>query len=279
MYVPFWIDEHASDPSKRVVVLRQFLDKPVAAWAVLRASLKAEKTGGVFAGTEEAITVCLKRIESKDESFPNDPSRIIAIITSIAKENGCEVMFKQNQDPLNSEARTIADTCGLSVESSFHPYDYVTSTLLSGAPEDLDTAQASIQKSTVQRLSPSLMVVKSPISAAVPKSEKSSFGLSWEVKLPMEALEEILGHAVMNKQKSRFVLLVRDGTRCNIFFGSESAYTIVQAIDQYVNHLKDLYVPPKGYDMDSSNEDGSSIELDDMDIERPPTGRCRFWQL
>ena len=265
MYVAFWIRPEEHNPNKRLVVCRPYQESPNTAWAVLRASIREKRTGGIIAGPKEDIDKCVEMFEKEDQNWPDDPDRMVAAITTMVRESktDCQVIFKQNVDPKFTKTWAVLDGCGLAAELTGNEEEGWSVNAI-GSAAAVETAAEALGENASIKIGTRLHVrLQEPQEIAAKATLKTSLGESYELKLPLERTEEILDLALgPDSLGYQFCLLVRNRTHSIVFFGSKITQTINQAIDHYVTHL-------------AGDEDPEVVE----DIKRPAVGQCRFWKL
>jgi hypothetical protein len=278
MYCAFYIVPEAKEPNQRLVVCKPFVKKPNVAWAVLRAAIRQDRTGGTLAGTEESLMAALNAIDHHDQDWPDDADRVVALVTKIAEQNGCSVVFKQNLQPTHAETHAAFQTHGLvwrpqAYDNTGHDHG-LTGYLMSASasvdvPEQL-TGHSSYVKINKNRAidTITLELGTQAVQAAV-EYKKNDKGESFEVKLEVDQLEDVLELACgPTGRKYKYALLVKNMNRSIAFFGTGNPANIRQAIDEYVEHVYGQQVPLE----EQTTEQIESVKI-------PPVGHCRFWRL
>ena len=276
MFCAIWIQPEHQHANKRVVVVRPHKDKPpwlkspTAAWAVLRAAIREERTGCIVAGTEEALPQCLSAIEKDDQSWPSDAARMVAAITQLAGQHHCTVIFRQNLKPESVKPAPGASVGSIQLEDAQPVWTVV------GSPAAVSaTLAANKHVHELARISPARVKVGlagHEITAAQNLNE-SLAGVSFSERLNFEQSNEMLDLILGPKAKKyKFLLLVKDQSHSIIFLGAQaSVVNIRQAIAAYVVHLRGGESDPQeAADTDESFENEPDV---------PRLGNCRFWRL
>ncbi len=274
MYAAFWIDPNAKTDNERVVIVRPFVEKPTIAWSILSAALREDRTGGILAGPLDNLKAAIDAVEAKDQTWSSDPDQMVAAITVLVERLGCTVTFKQNVKAPHASAWAVVDAVGLQAVDAWVSGDEYYQRLRGSAESVAVAAQTVIrpvwidQGDLVLRFS-----IDTEVHAAT-QDIRTAHGESFQIRLPLEQVEDVLELALGKASRSyRYCLLVRDRTRSIVFFGSKNAMDVRQALEEYVEHLRAdaVQVGPEG-----ASEEQQQI-LDS--IATPPVGHCRFWRL
>lgn len=317
MYAAFWINPKAEDSNKRVVVCRPFVKKPSVAWAVLRSAVHEECTGGIIAGPLEDLQNCIKAIDEHDEEWPSDGERLVGLITTVARRSRCTVIFRQNVAPstetkhLQKESATGRVFFG-EPQASVDGYEFSIVESVDSAIEqlgyELESVHGFVQDSSGRLskktdhgvyalindpLAPQRAVWRFEVSDEAPRTVKaaglppaperrSEEGETFSMdRRQFDLLEDILSKA-LDSAKCRFVLLIKTSSGDSIvFFGFKPARTPTQAVDVYVEHLREKAPPaPKKRKSDDEDDDKKkSKPVEPAEPERPQLRQVRFFRV
>jgi len=307
VYAAFWLDPQAEDVNKRVVFCQPLCKKPTTAWAILRSAIHEDRTGGVLAGSEEELHSCIEQIDQVDQKWPDNAARIVSQITRIAQKCACTVVFRQNikADGVGGVVSSLRQTLYVGQPTMWteNQNSAVVRFPLTGHAKKLDNVRSSLlgngwingdEFGLYRSFGDTLVVLKHlgtttrasleivhPVRAANQTSKRNQAGYSEEFRFGFERLNEILDTMLgPTAKKFRFVLSVKEKQNTILFFGTKPAYTLRQAIEQYVDHLLDRpsSSEPKSSQPDTDKEDDSASDIMD-EITPPPVANCRFWKL
>ncbi len=265
--------------------------------------MREDKTGGILAGPEDKLKSCVDAIDQHDQGWPNDPYRMVAQISKLAQTMECTVVFRQNMHPdgvkeHSSVWQHLQASGSPQIDLEDEHRSIVRIPLFGRSSEIVAAMETARQRGwvvdedageafkveggvtlTLQRYVSTKnrtdLLIEYPVEAGV-DSKQNAAGFSQSMKLPFVKLDDlfdtVLGPTV---KRYKFVLLIRDRTNSILFFGTKTASTVRQAIEQYCDHMSDR----KSFDEPRA----SRPESDDHDIldemVAPSIQDCRFWKF
>lgn len=312
MYAAFWINPKAEESNKRVVVCRPFVKKPSVAWAILKSAIHDECTGGIIAGPLEDLQNCIKAIDETDEKWPDNGERIVGLITTVARRTRCQVIFRQNLAP-STETKTLQkkSTSGHvffgEPQASVDGYEFSVVEASENALEQLSyelevehgftQSTSGLSKKTdhgtyafisdpvsqqraTWRFEASIEEPRSVTAAGLPPTpeRRSEEGETFAIdRRHFDLVEDILSKA-LDSTKCRFVLIIKPSSGDSIvFFGFKPARTPTQAVDVYVEHLREQ--PPPKPKKRKSDDDDEEVVVEPPEPARPQLRQVRFFRV